>query len=241
MTLQIKNLSIAVDNKPIIHALDLEIKPGQVQVIMGPNGSGKSTLANALAGHPKYKCTEGSITIDGTDITTSSPDKRARAGLFLSAQYPPELNGVTLGNFLRIAKQTLTGTPVDPIAFRDELYTQMKQLHIEPEFLKRYVNTGFSGGEKKKVEMLQLCVLRPTYAILDETDSGLDVDALKIVAESINRCKQKNTGILIITHYNRILEYITPDIVHIMIRGNIVKSGNKELAVEVEKNGYSSW
>ncbi len=176
--------------------------------------------------------------LDGTDITNLSPDKKAQAGLFLSPQYPPEINGVSVGNFLRLTKNALTKTTNDPLTFRTEILATMEKLHIPPEFLSRSLNTGFSGGEKKKMEILQLLILNPTYAILDETDSGLDVDALKIVAEGINAFKTKEKGLLLITHYQRLLDYIVPDVVHIMREGKIVKSGEKELVEEIEKEGF---
>lgn len=238
MSLQLKNLHVSAENKEIIKGIDLELKKGEVQVIMGPNGSGKSTLANTLMGHPKYTITKGSIKLDETDITHFSPDKRAKLGLFLSMQYPPEISGVTIANFLRLAKKSLTGKSVDPMKFHQELVEKMNGLHIDPEFLKRYVNSGFSGGEKKKAEILQLLALNPTYAILDETDSGLDVDALKIVAEGIKTFAKKDKGILLITHYERLLTYIIPDTVYVMMQGKIVKSGGKELAKKIEEEGY---
>lgn len=238
MSLEIKDLHINVENKKIVKGVSLTLEKGQIQVIMGPNGSGKSTLANTLMGHPKYSIVHGEVILDGEAITLAPPHKRAQKGLFLSMQYPPEINGVTIANFLRLTKKSLTVKNIDLMSFHQELVEKMKELHIDPEFTKRYLNTGFSGGEKKKAEILQLAVLDPTYAILDETDSGLDVDALKIVAEGINKFKNKDKGILLITHYNRLLEYITPDVVHIMMDGKIIKSGGKELAEEVEKKGY---
>jgi Fe-S cluster assembly ATP-binding protein len=239
MPLQIKNLHVTVEKKEIVKDLSLTIEPGEVHVIMGPNGSGKSTLANALMGNPEYTITKGEVILDGTNITNLSPDKKAQAGLFLSPQYPPEINGVSVGNFLRLTKNALTKTTNDPLTFRTEILAMMEKLHIPPEFLSRSLNTGFSGGEKKKMEILQLLILNPIYAILDETDSGLDVDALKIVAEGINMFKNETKGILLITHYNRLLEHITPDIVHIMQDGKIVKTSGRELAKEVEEKGYS--
>lgn len=240
MSLALHNLHINVDDKKIVNGLSLEIKPGEVHAIMGPNGSGKSTLANAVMGHPKYTITDGSIIIDTRDVTTESADKRARAGLFLSMQYPPEIPGVTLSNFLRTTTNSLSGKQTNPLTFKKELDAAMQELNMDKSFAARHLNTGFSGGEKKRAEILQLAILKPKYAMLDETDSGLDVDALKIVAEGINRFHTKDTGILLITHYNRILEYITPDFVHIMHKGNIVKSGTRELAHEIEKNGYKN-
>lgn len=240
--LKINNLHISADSKTILHGINLEIRKGETHIIMGPNGSGKSTLANALAGHPTYTVEQGSVTLKGKDILKMKPDERARAGLFLSMQNPPEVEGVTIGNFLRVAKQVATGEKINPIAFHKELVEKMKDLKINASFLSRYLNVGFSGGEKKKFEILQLFALDPAYAILDETDSGLDVDALKIVAKGIQTfASKKDKGILLITHYNRLLQYIEPDFVHIMIGGKIVKSGGKELADVVEKEGYKNF
>lgn len=241
MSISINNLHISVENKEIIRGLDLTLEKGKVIAIMGPNGSGKSTLANTLMGHPKYKVTDGEISIDGEDITALSPDKRAKKGLFLSMQYPPQIEGVTIGNFLRVAKISQTGVQISPLDFHKILIEKMEKLSIDQDFLKRYLNVGFSGGEKKKLEILQLAILEPTYAILDETDSGLDVDALRIVAEGINQFRSSDRGILLITHYNRILEYITPDVVHIMKEGRMVKSGGAELAREIEESGYEQY
>jgi Fe-S cluster assembly ATP-binding protein len=241
MSLTISNLHVSVDDTPIIHGLDLEIAPGTIHVIMGPNGSGKSTLANTLMGHPKYEINEGSIMLDGEALTDAEPDERAKAGLFLSMQYPPEIAGVTISNFLRVAVQSLTGEKQNPITFYKFLQEKMQAFGMDPAFAKRYVNHGFSGGEKKRAEILQLAVLDPTYAILDETDSGLDVDALRIVAEGINTFHTEEKGVLLITHYNRILEYITPDFVHIMANGNIIKTGTAELAKEIEATGYEQF
>ncbi len=254
--------SFSEASKEIVKGLNLKIKPGEVHALMGPNGSGKSTLANAIMGHPKYQITAGQILLDRVDITHESPDKRAKRGLFLSMQYPPEIPGVTITNFLRLACASLSPTvPIpenrgsstavgtrggvaggreNPITFHKKLLEKMEELQINPEFARRSVNAGFSGGEKKRVEILQLAMLNPRYAILDETDSGLDVDALKIVAEGINHFKTKDRGILLITHYNRILKYVVPDIVHVMVNGKIVKSGGKELAEEIERDGYVS-
>lgn len=239
MSLEFKNLQVTTADKEIITDLSLTIKPGEVHAIMGPNGSGKSTLANAIMGHPKYKITKGAVIIDGEDFTKVSPDKKARAGLFLSPQYPPEIPGVTLSNFLRLTTASLSGKRTNPIAFQKELTKKMADLQMQSSFATRYVNTGFSGGEKKRAEILQLLILNPTYVILDETDSGLDVDALRIVAEGINQFKNKTNGLLLITHYNRILEYVRPDFVHIMYQGKIVESGGKALAKQIEQKGYS--
>ena len=239
MPLELKNLHISVDAKEIIHGVSLIVPPGEVHAIMGPNGSGKSTLANTLMGHPKYQITKGKIKLDTLDITNLAPDKRARAGLFLSMQYPPEIPGVSIANFLRLSAGAMRGQNQNPITFHKELNNQMKDLGIDPSFAGRHINLGFSGGERKRLEILQLLILNPTYAILDETDSGLDVDALKVVADGINRFRSKDHGILLITHYNRILEYVVPDVVHVMVAGKIAKSGGKELAKEIEKTGYS--
>jgi len=241
MSLFLRTVSVEVEGKEIIHGLSLELPKGQVHVIMGPNGSGKSTLVNALMGHPSYTLTGGQIMLDGEDITQRAPDERSKAGLFLSMQYPPEIAGVTISNFLRMVYEAKMGEKQNPVVFYRSLQEKMEELQIDPTFAKRYVNQGFSGGEKKRAEILQLAVLDPTYAILDETDSGLDVDALKVVSEGINRFRSEEKGILLITHYNRILEYVTPDVVHIMIDGNIVKSGGAELAKDIEEKGYEGY
>lgn len=239
--LKINNLHISADSKTILHGIDLEIQKGETHIIMGPNGSGKSTLANALAGHPIYTVEQGSVTLEGKDILSMKPDERARAGLFLSMQNPPEVEGVTIGNFLRVAKQSMMGQKINPIVFHKELVEKMQTLNIDASFLSRYLNVGFSGGEKKKFEILQLLALDPAYAILDETDSGLDVDALKTVAEGINAFATKEKGILLITHYNRILQFIEPNFIHVMMNGKIVKSGGRELADAVERDGYKNF
>lgn len=240
MSLNIQNIHIAVEGEDIVKGVSLEIQPGEVHVIMGPNGSGKSTLANAVMGHPKYEITSGSVQLDGGDITEEAPDVRAKKGLFLSMQYAPEIPGVTVTNFLRLALESLSGEKKNPLTFFGELKKKMAELKIDPEFSKRYLNVGFSGGEKKRLEVLQLSILNPKYAILDETDSGLDVDALKIVSDGINAFKTEEKGMLIITHYNRILEYVKPDFVHIMQDGKFVKSGGAELAKDVEEKGYET-
>lgn len=241
MSLQLNNLHISVEDKKIVTGLSLEIKPGEVHAIMGPNGSGKSTLANAIMGHPKYSITEGTIILDNTDITNDKPDKKSLAGLFLSMQYPPEIPGVAVSNFLRLAVQAATGKKQNPVTFHKMLVEKTKELQMDPSFIIRHLNAGFSGGEKKRMEILQLLTLNPRYAILDETDSGLDVDALKIVAQGINRFHSDNHAILLITHYNRILEYVQPDFVHIMHQGKIIRSGGKELAHDIEKNGFQKY
>lgn len=239
MSLHITDLHIQIEDTPIVRGVNLEIKPGEVHAIMGPNGSGKSTLANTLMGHPKYQITEGSIVIDGVDVTALGPEERAKAGLFLSMQYPPEIPGVTIQNFLRTAYNALhPDKQVNPIEFQKVLKSKMSELKIDPEFARRHLNVGFSGGEKKRAEILQLALLDPTYALLDETDSGLDVDALRIVSEGINHFKNEKKGVLLITHYNRILQYVQPDFVHIMRNGVIERTGGPELALEVEEKGY---
>ena len=239
MSLKINNLHISADQKTIVHGVSIEIKPGEIHAIMGPNGSGKSTLANAIMGHPKYTITSGQVLLDGEDITAMKVSEKAKKGLFLSMQYPPEIAGVTITNFLRTATNALTGTTQNPIKFHKALLEKMKSLGMDPAFASRYLNVGFSGGEKKRMEILQLLMLSPKYAILDETDSGLDIDALKVVAEGMNQFHTKENGLLLITHYNRILEYVKPDYVHIMIEGKIVKSGGEELANLIERDGYN--
>ncbi len=238
MSLHIQNLHTSVEKKEILKGINLEIQPGQVHVIMGPNGSGKSTLANTLMGHPKYTVTKGEIMVDGQDITSAKVEDRAKKGLFLSEQYIPEIAGVTVSNFLRTAVSGQTGHTENPVEFYKKLVKRMEECGMNPEFASRYVNVGFSGGEKKRLEILQLKMLNPQYAILDETDSGLDVDALKAVGQGIKNFQDGTKGILLITHYNRILEYVVPDYVHIMKQGQIIKTGTKELAEEVEQSGY---
>lgn len=239
--LEVQNLHVKIEDEEILKGVDLKINSSEVHAVMGPNGSGKSTLAKTLMGHPKYEITKGKIVLDGEDLTDEEPDVRAKAGLFLSMQYPPEVGGVSITNFLKTSVQSITGEKQNPVKFHQELKQKMEDLGIDPEFSKRHINVGFSGGEKKKSEILQLSVIDPKYAILDETDSGLDVDALKIVANGINQFKDKNKGVLLITHYNRILEYVEPDHVHVMIDGKIVKSGDKNLAEEIEDSGYEKY
>lgn len=241
MSLEIKNLHVSVEGKEILKGLSLNIHKGEVHAIMGPNGSGKSTLSNVLMGHPKYTVTSGEILLDGENITHEKSTERAKKGLFLSMQYAPEIQGVTVNNLLRIATESMSGEKQHPVKFYKKLTEKMQELKINPEFASRSLNAGFSGGEKKRMEILQLLMLNPIYALLDETDSGLDVDALKIVAEGINQFRSKEKGILMITHYNRLLEYVVPDVVHIMSDGKIVKSGGAELAKEIETIGYSSF
>ncbi len=238
-SLEIKNLKVKVENKNILKGVSLQIKPGETHALMGPNGSGKSTLASVIMGHPKYEVTGGAVKCYGRNILKLSPDKRAVLGLFLSFQYPVEVAGLSLEHFLRAAYNNLH--PKKKLAAPDfhQLYVKkMELLGVKKEFSERGLNEGFSGGERKKVEILQMAVLEPKVAVLDETDSGLDIDALKTVASGVNRVKNKKLSVLIITHYFRILRYIKPDYVHIMIGGKIVKSGKKDLATQVERRGY---
>lgn len=242
--LKIAGLRVSVDDKEILKGIDLSVEPGRVHALMGPNGSGKSTLALALAGHPKYTITGGSATLDGEDLLALSPDKRAKLGLFLSFQYPAAIPGVTVANFLRSASQAVHPTDLTPAKFRKLIFDKLEVLEMEPAMLGRYVNDGFSGGEKKRLEMMQLAVLSPKYAILDETDSGLDVDALRAVGNAITAMRNdeatKDIGYLIITHYPRILSHIAPDVVQVLIDGRIVKSGAAELANQIEREGYDA-
>ena len=237
--LTVKDLHITVDNKEIVKGVSLTVKSNEIVAIMGPNGSGKSTLVNTLMGHPKYVVTKGKILIDGKDITDASADERAKAGLFLSFQYPSEVSGVTIANFLRTAMNELTGKKIAVPEFMTLLKEKMKILGMDGAFTRRYLNEGFSGGEKKRNEILQLAVLEPKIALLDETDSGLDVDALRIVAQGVNTVTAKTgMGVLLVTHYQRLLNYIKPHKVHIMVDGKIVKSGGADLALKVEEKGY---
>jgi Fe-S cluster assembly ATP-binding protein len=240
--LNIEDLHVSVDGKPIVRGLSLEIKGGEIHAIMGPNGTGKSTLASALMGHPAYQVDAGSVTLDGEDILAMSVDERARAGLFLAMQYPAEVSGVSNANFLRTALNARRGegNEIPVIKFHRMLQQKMKDLNIDPSFAERYLNEGFSGGEKKRNEILQMSLLEPKIAILDEIDSGLDIDALKLVADAVNRLRSPQTGFLIITHYQRLLQYIVPDYVHVMMQGKIVKSGDKSLAEYLEANGYDA-
>jgi Fe-S cluster assembly ATP-binding protein len=236
--LAIEGLTVQVEGAEILHGLNLTVSRGEIHALMGPNGSGKSTLAYAVAGHPAYEITGGSVRIDGTDIIELSPDERAQLGLFLAMQYPTEIPGVSLTNFLRTSLNALRDADVPVRQFMTELRAQFERLDMDPAFMQRNVNEGFSGGEKKRFEILQMAMLKPRYAILDETDSGLDIDALKVVSEGVNRLRGPDLGALLITHYNRILRYITPDRVHVMFGGRIVESGGPELAEELEAQGY---
>lgn len=236
--LVIQNLHVNIEDKEILRGINLTVNKGEVCALMGPNGSGKSTLAYTLMGHPNYTITQGRIFLKGEDITNMPPNMRAKKGLFLSFQYPAEISGVTVSNFLRTALNEIKGKPIPIPEFHKLLKEKMQMLKVKDIFATRYLNEGFSGGEKKRAEILQMAVLEPEMAILDETDSGLDIDALKAVAEGVNQLAGAKMGILIITHYQRILSYIKPNTVHVMIDGMIVKSGHSALARELEEKGY---
>jgi len=240
MSLVITNLQAAIDGNDILKGLSLEVPPGEVHAIMGPNGSGKSTLAKVIAGHEVYEVTGGAVTMDGEDLLDLGIDERSRAGLFLAFQYPAEVPGVTMANFIRAARQARLpeGEEIDAVAYYKELYEKMDQLGIDRRFTSRSVNEGFSGGEKKRNEVLQMMMLEPGYCVMDETDSGLDIDALKVVASGVNSMRSPGRGFLVITHYQRLLHYIEPDYVHVLADGQIVRSGSKELALELEQRGY---
>ncbi|HEY0487567.1 MAG TPA: Fe-S cluster assembly ATPase SufC [Mycobacteriales bacterium] len=242
-TLEIRDLHVTVNTgdevKPILKGVDLTVRAGETHAIMGPNGSGKSTLAYSIAGHPKYTVTQGSVTLDGEDVLAMTVDERARAGLFLAMQYPVEVPGVSVSNFLRTAATAVRGEAPKLRTWVKEVKEAMSKLGMDPAFSERNVNEGFSGGEKKRHEILQLELLQPKTAILDETDSGLDVDALRIVSEGVNRVRATGeTGVLLITHYTRILRYIQPDFVHVFVNGRIVEEGGHELAERLESEGY---
>ncbi|OPZ97596.1 MAG: Vegetative protein 296 [Bacteroidetes bacterium ADurb.Bin416] len=242
--LDIKDLHVSINEKEIIKGLNLTLRQGEVHAIMGPNGTGKSTLAYTIAGHPNYTVTKGDILLDGKSILDLEPDERSRAGLFLAFQYPVAIPGVTVANFLRTALNTRRratnpedkGIPI--VEFRKLLREKMEYLKMDPAFAGRYLNDGFSGGEKKRAEILQMATLQPSFAILDETDSGLDIDALRIVSEGVNALRGPGLGVLVITHYQRILNYIKPDVVHVMMDGRIVESGEADLALHLEEHGY---
>jgi Fe-S cluster assembly ATP-binding protein len=245
-TLEIKNLHVSVitdqGSKEILRGIDLTIRSGEIHAIMGPNGSGKSTLAYSIAGHPKYEVTEGEILLDGENVLDMSVDARARAGLFLAMQYPVEVPGVSVSNFLRTAKTAISGEAPKLREWVSDLKQSMGNLRMDPDFTERNVNEGFSGGEKKRHEILQLELLKPKIAILDETDSGLDVDALRVVSEGVNRAhKTNNLGVLLITHYTRILNYIKPDYVHVFVAGKLAEQGGAELAERLENEGYDRY
>jgi Fe-S cluster assembly ATP-binding protein len=239
--LEIRDLKVAADDTELLHGVNLDLDLGRTIALMGPNGSGKSTLAYAIAGHPAYEVTGGTMTWQGTELNDLTPDERARLGVFLAMQYPVEVPGVSLTNFLRTALNAVSEDDVPIREFMQRLKSEMAELGVDESFLQRSVNEGFSGGEKKRFEILQASLLRPKLAVLDETDSGLDVDALKTVSEGVNRLQGPELGILIITHYTRILRYIQPDEVHVMFGGRIVASGGPELADELESKGYEGY
>jgi Fe-S cluster assembly ATP-binding protein len=235
---EFKDVHVEVEGKEVVRGVSLTILPGEVHAIMGPNGSGKSSLSNALMGHPSYRITKGEVMLDGKNLMEMESDERSRVGLFLAFQYPLAIPGVTVANFLRAALKSHRGPDADMSDFRKLLKSEMDALGIDQAFATRYLNDGFSGGEKKRIEILQMSVLNPKMALLDETDSGLDIDALKKVAEGINRFHSDNNGLLLVTHYQRLLNYVKPDFVHVMMSGEFVKSGGPELALKLEDAGY---
>ena len=240
--LEIRDLHARISDRTILKGIDLTVRAGEVHAIMGPNGSGKSTLAKVLAGHPSYEVVAGEVLFQGKDLLALPPEERARAGVFLGFQYPIEVPGVTNSSFLRLAYNTLQvargGDELDPLEFDDFVREKMKLLEMDPAFLDRSVNAGFSGGEKKRNEILQMALLAPTLALLDETDSGLDIDALRVVANGVNKLHGSDRGLILVTHYQRLLNYIEPDFVHVMEGGRIIKTGDKALALELESRGY---
>jgi Fe-S cluster assembly ATP-binding protein len=236
--LKIEDLHIEIDGQEIVKGLDLEVVKGEIHAIMGPNGSGKSTLANVLMGHPRYEVTGGSITFQGEDVFELEPDERAKLGMFLAFQYPSEVPGVSVANFLRTAVNSVREEELNPMEMYRLLQEKMSIMQMDPKFAERYLNEGFSGGEKKRNEILQMLMLDPKLAIMDETDSGLDIDALQVVAKGVNEMKGPEFSAVIITHYQRILRYIEPDRVHVMLDGRLVTSGGKELADDLEEKGY---
>ncbi len=239
--LKINNLHASVETTEILKGISLEIKAGEVHAIMGPNGSGKSTLANVLMGNPVYEVTKGTIEFNGEDVTDDPVDKRAKKGMFLAFQYPESIPGVTIVNMLKTALTNIEETDYTAVELRLKVADAMKDLGLSPDFVDRYLNEGFSGGERKRNEILQLAVLNPKLAILDETDSGLDVDGLRVVGEGVNKLRTPERGYLIVTHYQRLLEYINPDFVHVFVDGKIVESGSKDLSDKLEKDGYESY
>jgi Fe-S cluster assembly ATP-binding protein len=240
--LEVRNLTAKIEERTILKGIDLAVRAGEVHAIMGPNGSGKSTFAKVLSGHPAYQVTGGEVLFQGRNLLELAPEERARAGVFLGFQYPIEVPGVTNGSFLRLAYNTVQGArgaeELDPLEFDDFVREKMKLLEMDPAFLERSVNAGFSGGEKKRNEILQMALLAPKLAILDETDSGLDIDALRVVAHGVNTLHAQGNGLVLVTHYQRLLNYIEPDYVHVMEGGRIIKTGDKSLAVELEARGY---
>jgi Fe-S cluster assembly ATP-binding protein len=240
-TFVIEDLRVSIADKEILKGVNLTVNKGEVHALMGPNGSGKSTLANALMGHPRYLVTGGRILYKGEDISGLTTDERAKRGMFLAFQYPLEIPGVKVRQFLRMALKAGRGTDVKVSEFRKLLAEKMRQLEVDPAFAERYLNEGFSGGEKKRNEVLQMAILQPELAIMDETDSGLDIDALKVVSQGINALRGPELGILLITHYQRMLNYVTPDFVHVLVGGRVVRSGGKELALELEERGYDQY
>lgn len=238
MLLEVKNLKVSVDGAAILKGLDLNVGKGEVHVLMGPNGAGKSTLVNTVMGHPQYKVDEGSIFFEGKDITHLPANERAKAGLFLSFQSPEEVPGITLQSFMRTSRMVVTGKPVKLFAFQKEMEEKMASLNMDKEYAERYLNVGFSGGEKKKAEILQMLMLNPKLAILDETDSGLDVDAVKIVSQGVEKFRNAENSLLIITHNTKILECLKVDYVHVLVDGKIVKTGGAELVDQINKNGF---
>jgi len=238
--LSISNLCASIDGKEILKGVNLKINKGEVHAIMGKNGSGKSTLSNVLMGHPSYKVTSGEVLLNGESILSIPPDERAKKGIFLCFQYPTAISGVTVANFLRTVLKSIRGKDIPIKEFRKELKEKMNLLQMDESFVTRYVNEGFSGGEKKRNEILQMNLINPLFAILDETDSGLDIDALKVVCNGINQFHREENAILLITHYQRMLSYVVPDYIHIFTDGRIVRTGGKELALELEEKGYDS-
>jgi Fe-S cluster assembly ATP-binding protein len=236
--LKIENLQVEIDGQEIVKGLDLEVGKGEIHAIMGPNGSGKSTLANVLMGHPRYEVTGGAITFQGEDVFELEPDERAKLGMFLAFQYPSEVPGVSVANFLRTAVNSVREEELSPMEMYRLIQEKMSIMQMDPKFAERYLNEGFSGGEKKRNEILQMLMLEPRLAIMDETDSGLDIDALQVVAKGVNELRGPDFSAVIITHYQRILRYIEPDHVHVMLDGRIVTSGGKDLAHELEDKGY---
>ena len=236
--LKIENLRVEIDGQEIVKGLDLEVDKGEIHAIMGPNGSGKSTLANVLMGHPRYEVTGGSITFQGEDVLEMEPDERAKLGMFLAFQYPSEVPGVSVANFLRTAVNSVREEELSPMEMFRLIQDKMKVMQMDPKFAERYLNEGFSGGEKKRNEILQMLMLEPKLAVMDETDSGLDIDALQVVSKGVNELRGPEFSAVIITHYQRILRYIEPDHVHVMLDGRLVTSGGKELALDLEEKGY---